>query len=231
MANFQADNVAATPRDTDDRRAMRSLIARCRLSCSFAIAWHLVIVPATADTHTWTDAAVGNSDWNDGDNWSPVGPPASLDSVIIPTPVGGAGPAVVNINSAVADATVGANGTTPQIQILAGRDLTFNAGDLINDGLIVVNSDAGTTAARFAGDGSVTIAHEASELDTKPLAAGTYKLDGDKLTLTYASGEMCPKGVEGTYTVVISRVGIRFTKVDDACERRARMDGETWYRK
>lgn len=89
---------------------------------------------------------------------------------------------------------------------------------------------AGTTAARFKNDGSVTIAHEAKELDSKPLAAGTFKLDGDKLTLTYASGEMCQAGVEGTYTVVISKVGIRFTKVDDPCDRRAKMDGETWYR-
>jgi hypothetical protein len=89
---------------------------------------------------------------------------------------------------------------------------------------------AGTTAARFRGDGSVVIAHEAGELDSKPLATGIYKLDGDKLTLSYASGEMCPKGVEGTYTVVISKVGIHFAKVDDACERRTKMDGETWYR-
>jgi hypothetical protein len=88
----------------------------------------------------------------------------------------------------------------------------------------------GTTAARFRGDGSVIVAHEAGELDTKPLATGSYKLDGDKLTLTYASGEMCAKGQEGTYTVVISKVGIRFSKVEDACERRAKMDGETWYR-
>jgi len=89
----------------------------------------------------------------------------------------------------------------------------------------------GTTAARFRGDGSVVIAHEASELDSKPLAKGTWKLDGDKLTLVYQSGEMCDPGVEGTYTVVISKVGIHFAKVDDACERRAKMDGETWYRK
>ncbi len=89
---------------------------------------------------------------------------------------------------------------------------------------------AGTTAARFRADGSVTIAHDAKELDSKPLATGTFKLDGDKLTLTYTSGEMCPSGVEGVYTVVISRVGIRFTKVEDSCERRAKIDGETWYR-
>lgn len=90
---------------------------------------------------------------------------------------------------------------------------------------------AGTTAARFRGDGSVVIAHEAKELDSKPLAKGSWKLEGDKLTLSYSSGEMCDPGVEGTYTVVLSKVGIHFAKVDDACERRAKMDGETWYRK
>ena len=88
----------------------------------------------------------------------------------------------------------------------------------------------GTTAARFYGDGTVVIAHEQKELDGKPLAQGTYKLDGDKLTLTYSKGEMCDPGVEGTYTVVISKVGIHFAKVDDPCERRAKIDGETWYR-
>jgi hypothetical protein len=89
---------------------------------------------------------------------------------------------------------------------------------------------AGTTAARFKNDGSVTLASKAEELDSKAIAAGTYKLDGDQLTLTYTSGELCPAGVAGVYTVVISRVGIRFTKVEDACERRAKIDGETWYR-
>ena len=88
----------------------------------------------------------------------------------------------------------------------------------------------GTTAARFRADGSVVIAHEQKDLDTKPLATGTFQLDGDKLILRYASGEMCGPNEDGTYTVVISKVGIRFTKVEDPCERRAKMDGETWYR-
>jgi hypothetical protein len=77
----------------------------------------------------------------------------------------------------------------------------------------------------------VIIASKADELDTKPIASGTYRADGDKLTLTYDKGEMCPAGVEGTYTVVISKIGIRFTKIDDSCERRAKIDGETWYRR
>jgi hypothetical protein len=89
---------------------------------------------------------------------------------------------------------------------------------------------AGTTAARFRGDGSVALASKADELDTKQIASGSFRLDGDKLTLSYDKGEMCPPGVEGVYSVVISKIGIRFTKIDDTCERRAKIDGETWYR-
>jgi hypothetical protein len=164
-----------------------------------AVAWQTALMPARADTHTWTDAAVGNSNWNDGGNWSPVGPPASLDSVIIPTPTGGAGPAeIINFDAAVADATVGANGTTPQIRIHAGRDLTINAGDLINNGLIVVNSNAGTTAARlrfsaFAGDFANTLSGAGTVLlqagaQTFPTAVAPAAIDTISSILTQAAG-------------------------------------------
>lgn len=88
----------------------------------------------------------------------------------------------------------------------------------------------GTTAAWFRADGSVTLASKVDEIDNKPIASGSWKLDGDQLQLTYDKGEMCEAGVTGTYKVVISKIGIRFTKVDDACERRAKIDNETWYR-
>lgn len=88
----------------------------------------------------------------------------------------------------------------------------------------------GTTAAWFRADGSITLASKVDELDSKAIAQGSWKLDGDQLQLTYDKGEMCDAGVTGTYKVVISKIGIHFTKVDDACERRAKMDGETWYR-
>ena len=87
------------------------------------------------------------------------------------------------------------------------------------------------TAARFTKEGYVVIASKADELDKTQLASGTYKLDGDQLTLTYDKGEMCERGASGVYKIVVSKIGIRFTKVDDACERRAKMDGETWYRR
>src|SRR5690606_10984195 len=85
-----------------------------------------------------------------------------------------------------------------------------------------------TTAARFSKEGYVTLASKAAELDSKPIASGSYKIDGDQLTLTYDKGEMCEAGVSGVYKIVVSKIGIRFTLVDDPCERRARIDGETW---
>ena len=48
--------------------------------------------------------------------------------------------------------------------------------------------------------------------------------------MTFLRG-MCADGPKvGVYKVVISKVGIRFTKVEDSCERRAKMDGQTWWR-
>jgi len=89
----------------------------------------------------------------------------------------------------------------------------------------------GTTVARFRADGSVTIAHDRDSLDRKNLATGSFKLEGDQLTLEYTGGEMCGGGGgPGVYKVVISKVGIHFTKVDDACAQRAKIDGQTWFR-
>lgn len=88
----------------------------------------------------------------------------------------------------------------------------------------------GTTAARFRADGSVTVAHNKNELDTKPLATGTFQLEKDQLTLTYTGGEMCKGNGPGVYKVVLSKIGIRFTKVSDDCDQRSKLDGQTWFR-
>ena len=88
----------------------------------------------------------------------------------------------------------------------------------------------GTTIARFQGDGTVTVAHDKADLDRKNLAVGQYKLDGDTLTLTYTQGEMCKPNEVGEYKVVLSKIGIRFAKVSDPCDRRAKIDGQTWFR-
>lgn len=91
----------------------------------------------------------------------------------------------------------------------------------------------GETAIRFRGDGSVRLAKNRAQLDAEPaLATGTWRLDGARLTLTYDKG-ICaeqPGDRAGVYTVVISRIGIHFTKVEDSCERRSAINGQTWWR-
>jgi hypothetical protein len=91
----------------------------------------------------------------------------------------------------------------------------------------------GETAIRFRGDGSVRLARTRALLDTEPpLATGTWKLDVSRLTVTYDKGLCTERAGDqtGVYTVVISKVGIHFTKVEDRCERRSAIDGQTWWR-
>jgi hypothetical protein len=91
----------------------------------------------------------------------------------------------------------------------------------------------GETAVRFRADGSVRVARSKAQLDAEPpLATGTWKLDGGRLTLTYDKG-LCNDRTgdqTGVYTVVVSRIGIHFTKAEDSCERRSGIDGQTWWR-
>jgi hypothetical protein len=87
----------------------------------------------------------------------------------------------------------------------------------------------GTTAIRFRADGSVLVAHERAKLDRESLASGTWKLDGDQLTLTYDKG-MCADGSPGVYKVVVSKIGVHFGKVEDRCDQRAKIDNQTWWR-
>lgn len=91
----------------------------------------------------------------------------------------------------------------------------------------------GDTAVRFRADGSVRLAKNRAQLDAEPpIATGTWKLEGARLTLTYDHGSCTerPGDQTGVYTVVISRIGIRFTKVEDSCERRSAINGQTWWR-
>src|SRR6185436_658948 len=87
----------------------------------------------------------------------------------------------------------------------------------------------GETAIRFRADGSVRLAKNRSQLDAEPpLATGSWKLDGARLTLTYDHGVCAerPGDRAGVYSVVISKIGIHFTKVEDSCERRSAINGQ-----
>ena len=91
----------------------------------------------------------------------------------------------------------------------------------------------GETAIRFAPDGSYRIAKNRMQFDVEPaVGTGSYKIDGDQLTLIADKGQCAdaPGSKEGVYKVVLSKIGIRFTKVSDSCEGRSRYDGQTWWR-
>jgi hypothetical protein len=90
----------------------------------------------------------------------------------------------------------------------------------------------GENAVRFTNDGSYRIALEKALLDqSPPLAEGTYKLDGDTLTFTAARGQCADSDATkvGSYKVVLSKIGIRYQKLEDSCEQR-KLDGQTWWR-
>jgi hypothetical protein len=92
----------------------------------------------------------------------------------------------------------------------------------------------GTTAMRFNADGTFVQAKDRSQLDDEPPAAsGHYRIEGDLLTFTNEEGLCADASASkvGTYRVVVSKVGIRFAKEgNDACESRAKIDGQTWWR-
>lgn len=103
-----------------------------------------------------------------------------------------------------------------------------------NDSLIIGEFErrppVGTTAMRFRANGEVSVAKDKTKLDNPPLEAdGKWTVDKDQLTLTYDKGQ-CEDAKTGVYKVVLSKIGIHFTKVDDACERRSKIDGQTWWR-
>ena len=91
----------------------------------------------------------------------------------------------------------------------------------------------GDTAIRFDANGSYRVAKNRMQFDVEPpVGTGTYKVDGDQLTLIADKGQ-CAESTgtkEGVYKIVLSKIGIRFTKVTDTCERRSAYDGQTWWR-
>lgn len=92
---------------------------------------------------------------------------------------------------------------------------------------------AGEQAVRFEADGAFTVAKTKAELERTPhLADGHYTLEADQLTFKADKGQCADSEATkaGTYTVVISKVGIRFVKVTDSCSDRSRLDGQTWWR-
>jgi hypothetical protein len=91
----------------------------------------------------------------------------------------------------------------------------------------------GETAMKFDIDGKYRVTKNKAELEHTPyLSEGTYKLDKDELTLEADKGACSeqPEEKAGTYKVVVSKIGIRFVKMQDSCEQRGHLDGQTMWR-
>jgi hypothetical protein len=91
---------------------------------------------------------------------------------------------------------------------------------------------AGTSAFKFETDGTFTVAKTKAELDRTPhLMEGKYTVEADKLSFETVRGECAGDHAKGSYKVVISKVGIRvLEKIEDACEWRGRLVGQTLWR-
>jgi hypothetical protein len=157
-------------------------------------------VSALADTHTWTDGSPANSNWSEPGNWSPAGPPDFDDTAIVtPGALGTIGPANVSANASLGNLqVVETAGGEGEVRILAGRELTINAGDLLNDGLVIVNSDGGTSAARlrfsaFAGDNQNTLSGNGTILlqagsQTFPIVISPATIETSSSVVTQSAG-------------------------------------------
>ncbi|MBI3205736.1 MAG: hypothetical protein HYZ29_29635 [Myxococcales bacterium] len=87
-----------------------------------------------------------------------------------------------------------------------------------------------TAVLRFDASGTVTVANFEAELDTKPLASGTWALTGSQLTFVNTSG-VCSTPVSnqtGVYDIVVTATTLSFSMQNDPCPQRNVIDGETW---
>lgn len=89
-----------------------------------------------------------------------------------------------------------------------------------------------TAYLRFSADGTTAVAFTIAELDTAPFGAGSWVLDGARLTFTNTSGVCSDNPVlqVGVYDIEVTSAELTFTKVDDPCAERAVIDGQTWTR-
>lgn len=83
---------------------------------------------------------------------------------------------------------------------------------------------------RFDADGTQRVARSRADLDSAPLAAGTWELSGSRLTLRNTVGACSAPATHqvGEYEVRWTADTLAFSLVDDVCGERNVIDGETW---
>ena len=84
---------------------------------------------------------------------------------------------------------------------------------------------------RFSADGKLALALNAADLGTAR-TTGTWSLAKNTLTFTNLTGACSTTSTEqvGVYTAAFVQGSLRFSKLEDACETRTSIDGETWTR-
>ena len=139
-----------------------------RLNRTLLATWLLAIVlPASADTFTWTNAVSGN--WNNAQNWSPNGIPGGTDIAVFSTP--GTYTVSITDNEAVNILELGASSGTVTLNVSGtytvftvngtGTDaaysaLIFSGGILNGSGSITLGGPLTWTGGRFAPSCNVT---------------------------------------------------------------------------
>ena len=84
---------------------------------------------------------------------------------------------------------------------------------------------------RFTADGKLSLALNAADLGSSK-TTGRWTLAGNTLTFTNLTGACSSPATEqvGVYTAEFVGGSLRFSKLEDACEARSSIDGETWTR-
>jgi hypothetical protein len=87
------------------------------------------------------------------------------------------------------------------------------------------------TVLRFAEDGSCLVSSDIASVAT-PSHRCTWKLDGTRLTFTNTEGTCAEPAanVVGVYEVVLTPTQVTFKVVEDKCDSRLSIDGQTWIR-
>ena len=94
------------------------------------------------------------------------------------------------------------------------------------------DSDGGRVL-RLTDDGRFRTAADRANLDQSRFdGLGTWRLEGDQLTLISAKGICAESSATqvGVYRITAAKVGLRFARLSDACGARASLDAQTWWR-
>ena len=84
---------------------------------------------------------------------------------------------------------------------------------------------------RFTADGKFGLALAAADLGVSK-TTGTWSLAGTSLAFTNLTGACSSPAADrvGVYTTKLVGNTLQFSKLEDACEARSSIDGETWTR-